>query len=229
MRVTAVLAALDFEMHPEARWSSPFAGKTVLEQVAANVLACPVIMDACIASDDPELLERGTYGGLPVRAVPSSMRRYLFNPLSLTLNHISMERSLHQAVGMTGDIVAHVPWSMPLLDAGCLERLYHVLLEDPLPARITPITPEDPALFTRFPGQKGFFPVWHAPSMDRQRVPQLYRSVPISVNHMPRMRVGIPLVKGLPLDPSKLVRIQGPEDLDLARYLFERQPSGTPS
>ena len=27
MRVTAVIAALDFEMHPEARWSSPFGDR----------------------------------------------------------------------------------------------------------------------------------------------------------------------------------------------------------
>lgn len=201
-------------------WDARLDGRTLLETVVATLAACPVVDTVAVASDLPGLVGATVAPGLTGQALPANMARYEFNYLGATAIRVSMETCLYRALGLDGEVVFHLDWRLPLLSGRTLERMYHLLMDSPFrPARVMPITPEDPGLFMRHPGRQRFFPVWHAAGVDRQLIPRLYRPARACVSFMERLGRGQPLVKGLPVPRVELVEVTTPEHLELAAFL----------
>jgi CMP-N-acetylneuraminic acid synthetase len=195
----------------------------VLETVVENVQNSKVVDDIAIVTDDEELISRGNYSGVGVRACPDNMRSYTFNSLGIETYRICMERDFLNAVGLKGNVSVIAPWTLPLVSPRTIERLYHVLLEDPLAGRAVPIVKVDPQLYMRCPDQDAFFPVWVHKGMDRQRIPQLYRCRPFYVAHMDRLTRSLPKIAGLQVPKAELTTISKPDDLELATFLMGRK------
>jgi hypothetical protein len=217
MNVQALVTVQAKDLDGLIGWDALVGGQTLLEVMVRTLEACPVIDAVVVASDLPDLA-RST--AVPVVALPENMARYEFNYLGTTLSRVAMETHMYRAIGLDGDIVFHADWRLPLLTSKTLERMYHLLLDSPaLPARVVPITPEDPGLFMRHTAQQRFFPVWHAAGIDRQLTPRLYRPAPVCVSFMQRLGKGLPLVKGWLAPKVELVRVTTPEHLALAEFL----------
>ncbi|MDR3641671.1 MAG: hypothetical protein P4L39_10150 [Humidesulfovibrio sp.] len=226
MRVKALVLAQSSTQTADARWDSPLAGRGVLERTIENAAACPVIDEVVIATDLPGLLARNTLAGARISEIPANMRAYNFTFLDVSLGRLSMERCMLQEMDCEAEVVFHISWKLPLFSPRSLERIFHTLLDSPVAARVLPISPVDPGLFTQQPGATGFFPVWHAPGVDRQRIPQLFRPGAVAVSHAKRLGQGIPSVTGVRIARRELVTIESARDLPLAAYLLEQQPAG---
>lgn len=227
MRVTAAILALSsIRGGSAALWDADLGGPSVLECVAAALSASGLAEEAAVVTDSPELLARGQCLGLPVRPCPENMLGHPFNFLAVESYRVCQEAGFLRQTGLEGDIVFFLPWNLPLISAHTLERLYHALLEDPLAGRMLPMAPVDPQLYTRLPGEDAFFPVWAHKGMDRQRIPQLYRSRNLCVAHMGRLQRTLPRVKGLSVSRLELIEAAGPEEAGLLRHVLQARRAG---
>ena len=227
MRVTAAILALSSMRRSEGiGWHSRLGSREVLETVVENMQNSRIVDDMAIVTDDETLLSRGSYSGVDIRACPDNMRAYTFNFLGIETYRICMERDFLDAVGLKGNVSLFAAWTMPLVSSRTIERLYHVLLEDPLAGRAVPIVKVDPQIYMRCQGQDTFFPVWVHKGMDRQRIPQLYRCRTFCVAHMDRLTRSLPKIAGLQVPKAELTTISKPDDLELATFLMERNGQG---
>jgi len=225
MQVGASILVLKGVPHGgDVSWDSPLRGSTVLEIVVENCRQAKVIDDMAIVTDDPALIGKGEHGGVRVVACPENMRNHNFNFLSIELYRILRERDFVIETGVPGNINFFVPWNMPLLTGQMLERMYHALLESPSAARMLPVTPVDPHLFTRLPGDAGFFPVWCQKAQDRQRIPQLYRTRPACIAYWDRLTRTVPSISGFPINRIQGQMIRSQDELRLCEFLMGRQP-----
>jgi len=223
MQVGAGILVLKNIAHCEGiSWSSRLHGATVLETVIRNCAQVRVIDDLAIITDDPVLIGEGEHGGVRVVACPENMRNHNFNFLSIELYRILRERDFVIETGVPGDVNFFVPWNMPFLSTQLLERMYHTLLESQTAARVVPITPVDPHLFTHFPGDAGYFPVWCQKAQDRQRIPQLFRTRPACVVDWDRLIRTIPAISGFSINRIEAQMIRAQEDLRLCEFLMAR-------
>lgn len=225
MQVGASILVLKGITHEDdVSWASPLKCSTVLEIVAQNCQQARVIDDMAIITDDPALIEKGEHGGVRVVACPENMRNHNFNFLNIELYRILRERDFVIETGVPGNINFFIPWNMPLLTGQLLERMYHALLESPSAARMLPMTPVDPHLFTRMGHDGGYFPVWCQKAQDRQRIPQLYRTRPACVAYWDRLTRTVPSISGFPITRIEGQMIRNREELGLVEFLMTRQP-----
>ena len=220
MRVTAIITLQKSFCVNGLEWNTELCGKPVLLHVVDNCLGCPVVDDVVVATD---LTDVHTLDGLvKVASLPHNMERHTFNFLDASLGTVSMQTYYAREIGYEGDVIGFFPWNMPLLSSWSMERLYHFLLEDMVAGRTVPIYPVDPGLHTRLPGEERVFPVWHAPGVDRQRVPQLYRPASACFSHQGRIFSGIPLIRGVELPVHEQVVVDSRECLDMAEFILNR-------
>lgn len=221
MKVTAIILLQEKLLPDDVSWDMLLNGKPILQHVVDNCLGFSAIDEIAVATDCDGV--KGSIEGAAVARIPERMAFYPFNFLNATLGRLSMETSCVRAVGFQGDVMAFLPWNMPLLGSMSLERLYHTLLEDMVAARIVPTYPVDPGLHIRLPGEENFFPVWHAPGIDRQRLPQLYRPAFACFSHQKRIFSGVPVMKGLCLPRHEQLSVNNKEHLELAEYILANE------
>lgn len=219
MRVTATLMALAKDAANGVSWTSQVCGRSLLAIGVQTAREIPLIDDLAILTDDPALLAQGECLGAPVKEMwPWSVKHRMdFLTCDAFFNYqqrVALEKS-----GMLGDVHFFLDWRLPLLPARTYERMYHRLLEHRVAARVIPIYPEDPNLYTPSgPDPDMLFAVWAHPGRDRQYVPQLYRAFGACVAHMRRLELHSPLTIGFEAPLVQCLEATSPEQMEIIRY-----------
>lgn len=223
MKTNAIILALSWiTPFADALWNVPLdKDGSVLDHVLKNCRESGVIDDLCVVTDLPSLIGKHETLGVRIFECPEFYRGHPFNYLDIEQHVMYREFDLCLAAELQSDMIFQVSWNTPLISGRILERMYHKLLDDPIMARVVPIYPVDPHLYTKVSESGDFFPVWEHRSIDRQMYPQLYQVVPVVLTHWTRLLSTIPNIMGLTLDPASCCTLDTKEKLGLMRYLFE--------
>jgi hypothetical protein len=221
MNTAAVILALSW-LTPavDALWARPLGGRGLLARVIDNCRDSGVCDAPLVLTDAPTLL--AAKETLPVRvlACPDGLRGHPFNFLALEQPTLSREFDLTLQAGIPADLTFFLPWNRPFLDGPVLEKMYHTLLEDPLTARLVPVTPVNPQLLAKVEGAADFYPVWMQKGLDRQLAPQLLRPAgEACLTHWSRLLRGIPKIAGIRFDAVRTFGVGEAADCALADTL----------
>ncbi|EFL52203.1 hypothetical protein DesfrDRAFT_1023 [Solidesulfovibrio fructosivorans JJ]] len=220
MNTSAVILALSWlEPGLAALWDRQLAGEGILSRAARHCRESGVVDALCVLTDVPAIAAAGEAIGARTMACPEFFRGHPFNFLNIEGQNLAREFDLTLEIGTQADLTFFLPWNMPFLGGRMLEKMYHILLEDPLTARLLPMRPVDPQLMAHVAGGGEFFPIWLHKTVDRQLIPQLHRPAPACLTHWSRAFAGIPKVAGLPGDKIFCFRVREEADVSLAAFL----------
>jgi CMP-N-acetylneuraminic acid synthetase len=221
VNTSAIIVALSWlTPHLGKLWRAQISGRSILEHIIENCTKSGVIDKFCVMTDDVGLMEHGQDLGAPIFPCPEIDKDIPLNSLSIELYSLYREYYMVQQIGMHEDLTFFIPWNMPLLNGRTLEKMYHTLLDDPLAARIIPISPIDPHLFTKLEGSGEFFPVWGHKALDRQLIQPLFHLSYASIVHWQRLFKAIPKLAGITIDKTRFFTVESEQDVELAEYLY---------
>ncbi|NDY56118.1 hypothetical protein G3N56_05075 [Desulfovibrio sulfodismutans] len=221
MKVTAIILALE-HLTPSVRelWAEPIARTPVLKMVVENCLGSGVVDEAFVLGDFDELCSLPDVGGAKVRRVPGYCSQHHFNFLNMEVRCIDMESAMAAEIGAAADLTFFVAWNLPFIRSRHYELLYHRLLDDPVAARVLPITQVDPQLYMLRESTRKFYPVWCHKGLDRQLIQPLFRPVNACLASWGRLRMTLPKFVGLEMEHSALYQIVTRDDMEQAGRMF---------
>jgi hypothetical protein len=224
MRTTAMILALTWlTPRVDKLWSAPLHDETVLGKVLKNCQRSGIIDEICIVTNAPSLVERRAELDARIFECPDFYVEHAFNFLNIEQHNLYRELDLSHAAAIHGDLTFQLSWNTPLLGARTLEAMYHKLLDDQSTARVIPMYPVDPHLYTKLPGTEDFLPVWEHKGFDRQKSLQLFRPTTVCLTNWARLLSTIPKVVGLSLDSVSCFTLDSEEQLALVRHLHAYQ------
>ncbi|WP_320040084.1 hypothetical protein [uncultured Desulfobacter sp.] len=225
MKITATFIVLEQDAIKGISWKSKLFHRNLLEHGIEHASQIPLIDELFILTDMDELLCQDTVAGYSVQKIwPWSIEERM-DFLTCDWNRIYQQNLVLEKAGVVSDVHFFLDWRLPLLSAKSWEQMYHFLLEDRVAARVVPIYPEDPNLYTPLGDISSgrLFGVWSHPNKDRQKVPQLYRTFNACVTHRRRLGQPEPLTKGFCVPLIECVQTHSSQELQLAAFLSEKK------
>lgn len=204
----------------------PLCGKPLIWHFLQEMRKAKFLDEIAVWSESEEVAEVVRECGCTPFVRPREMVHYASGFASPAEWRECINSQLTEHFGNAGNIQVHLNCNYLMLRAATLERMYDTLLEDPQANLIVPIYPVDPHLYIINEATRYLFPVWEYPGLDRQKYPQLYRKVGVSIRHVLRGAFGRPeneLYHQIPRHEG--VDVQNAEDIPFAEYLLAKRMS----
>lgn len=225
IQVTASVIVLSADFSDSVSWDSTLAGRPLIQHCIDNAKQIPVLDQIYVLTDNETLLRLKAVYGVQIKKIPEWLTNHQIDLISKDVWQVNYGLERLQELSVLGEVHFVLNWRMPLVRPITFEKMYHNLLEDRLAARVTGIYPVDPNLFMFQNSNHSLFPVWADPGADRQRVPQLFRQLPLGVIHTRRHK-GICLEsKGYVVPRAEGLVIHDAEYLDMAAFFLEDRMS----
>ena len=135
---------------------------------------------------------------------------------------------LMETFGTTGNIQLHLNCNYTLLRASTLETMFDKLMEDPNAGMIIPAYKIEPHVYMKNHNTNALFPVWECKGLDRQKFPQLYRTVGVNIRHVVRCASGIndEMFHEIPWSEGR--DIQSEDDIEFAEFVLSKRHHNNP-
>jgi len=226
IQLTASVIVLSADLSDSVSWDSILAGRTLIQHCIDNAKQIPVLDQIYVLTDNETLLRQKAVSGVQIKKIPEWLTNHHIDLISKDAWQVNYGLERLQELSVLGEVHFFLNWRMPLTGPITFEKMYHNLLEDRLAARVTGIYPVDPNLFMFHNSNHSLFPVWADPGADRQRVPQLFRQLPLGVIHTGRHKGICPESKGYVVTRTEGLVIYDAEYLDMAAFFLEDRMSG---
>ncbi len=201
----------------------PLLGKPMLWHFLTEMKKCSFLEGIAVWTESEEVAEVVRACGCTPLKRPLEMVHYK----SGFSNHEewaeNVTEQLMEKFNTTGNIQLHLNCNYTLLKASTLETMFDKLMEDPYSGIISPVYKIEPHIYMENHLTGSLFPVWECKGLDRQKIPQLYRTVGVNIRHAPRCGEGInnELFHEIPWAEGR--DIQSEEDIEFAEFVLSKR------
>lgn len=208
------------EKEDRISWSTRLNGVTLLELAIKNLQGFPYISNIFILTDCQKIADGIIIPGVKVCVLPDYFFRFGLPFLAREQWILTRAINALEQVGANGQVLLIADWRNPQIISQVFETLYHKLMEDRVAARTVCAYPLDPNLFMRL-DDGSFFPVWADVGVNRQAIPQLYRTTRVGAIRTDRLLMDLPETLCVHISRIAALEIKDDETLSLAEFYLE--------